>query len=73
MAVKKSQQVAATSEEKAPEAVISFEDFLNEHRSIYNPGLIASFKYEAQLVDGLQPKTVKDWVIAFEEQSNRVY
>jgi hypothetical protein len=33
MARAKNQQVTETSEEKAPEAVISFEDFLKEHGS----------------------------------------
>lgn len=67
-------QVTNTSEEKAPEAVLSFEDFLAKYPKLYNPGLIASFKFEEN--NGgkyLEPRTEKDWVIDLENQSNKTY
>lgn len=73
MARVRKEQVALASEETAPEAAVSFEDFLKEHGKSYNPGLIASFTYEAKLAGGLEPKSTKAWAIAFEEQSKRVY
>lgn len=72
MAKAKSTQVATTSEAKAPEAVMSFEDFLKKNPK--HPGLIASFKYEALVKgDSLGDRTEKEWVIGFEEQSNKTY
>jgi len=39
-----------------------------------NPGLVASFKYEAKKDPSmLKPKTKEGWSRAFEAQSNRVY
>lgn len=69
-------QVTSQSEEKAPEAVVSFEDFLKEHSNLYHPGLIASFRYEDSFgSEGgrLEPRSVKEWILGFEEQSNRTY
>lgn len=67
------EQVASQPEEKAPEAVISFEDFLNQHPKLYNPGLVASFRYEDTRANALKPRTETEWVIGFEAQSNRNY
>jgi hypothetical protein len=73
---KSSEQVTVQSEEKAPEAVVSFEDFLKEYGSMYHPGLVASFKFEdafGSKGNKLEPRTVKAWILGFEEQSNRTY
>jgi hypothetical protein len=67
------EQVAETPEVKAPEApIISFEDFLQSNP--VNPGLAASFKYEARLIEnGFRQRTVAEWIQALEEQSKRTY
>jgi hypothetical protein len=68
----KAKQVTQASEEKAPEAVLSFEDFLANHT--VHPGLVASFTCEERNGgDELKPRTEQEWIHSLEEQSNRTY
>lgn len=66
--------MAEQPEEKAPEAVISFEDFLQGHPT--HPGLVASFTYEEKYGskgNSLRPRTEGEWILSLETQSNRTY
>jgi hypothetical protein len=69
---KAKQQVTEVSEGKAPEAVLSFEDFLST--KTIHPGLVASFRYEeGNGGRNLEPRSEGAWIQALEEQSKRTY
>lgn len=70
--VKAKKEVSTETEVKAPEAVISFEDFLSKKE--IHPGLVASFTYEEQNGGSdLVPRTEDEWIYALEEQSKKTY
>lgn len=54
------------------EEPLTLDEYLAENE--VNPGLVASFNYEAQFNPvTLQPKSKKGWDEAFAAQSNRYY
>jgi hypothetical protein len=61
------------SEAKATEAeMVSFEKYIAKAK--VNPGLVASFKYEALKAEkGLQERSEDEWKRDFEAQANRAY
>jgi 4-aminobutyrate aminotransferase-like enzyme len=65
-----SENVVSTPASEADK--ITLDEYLKRHR--VNPGLVASFVYEANANQGgLVPQTEEDWAKQLEAQSNRTY
>lgn len=65
-----SENVVSTPASEADK--ITLDEYLKRFR--VNPGLVASFTYEARnMSGGLEPRTEEDWKLAIDAQSNKTY